>query len=392
MKSKRAIILLLKYSLEEIIGFGLKIFSIFPICSRRIVFSAYSGKQFSCNPKYIFLQLERAFPGKYEIIWAFQKPEAFAFLKKRNVRLVKYKSARYLYYVLTSKFYVDNVEPWSILRFRKGQCVMNTWHGGGTFKQVGSDRADVLLPEKRHVIDKMARTTVFVSGSRAFSNLTIRGSFRYRGKILECGMPRNAYLLANQNNSTEMLAIRNKLEILPGQRILLVAPTFRNSGQVPTESIDLKRTIKALAGKFGGEWVVLTRGHYYSGKNCLSGAEKDLSVRDVTGYPDMQELLLASDVLITDYSSSMWDFSLLYKPVFLYTPDLKAYQKERTFYWPIEAWPYPCASENASFVRKIQEFDLNKYRSDLDDYFGRTGSCEGSEAASVICRWIDQQA
>ncbi|MTV91524.1 CDP-glycerol glycerophosphotransferase family protein, partial [Streptococcus pneumoniae] len=95
------------------------------------------------------------------------------------------------------------------------------------------------------------------------------------------------------------------------------APTWR-SGTKQYETLDIKKLTQAVDKKFGKKCIVLFRSHLY-------GNQSYDDVVDVSQYSDMQELLLLSDILITDYSSSMWDFSLSFKPCFLYTPDLKDY-------------------------------------------------------------------
>ena len=161
--SENNIRLTLKYGLERLIAGLLRIFRLFPVRKNRVLFQSFSGRQYSDSPKAVCDYLTEHFPGKFEIIWAFVDPDDYAYLKDKGIITVRYKSLRYLYYALTCKVYVDNVEHWSILRFRPQQQVINTWHGGGTFKQVGSDRRDIGQREKRHVIDKMDEVDWFLS-------------------------------------------------------------------------------------------------------------------------------------------------------------------------------------------------------------------------------------
>ena len=160
---------------------------------------------------------------------------------------------------------------------------------------------------------------------------------------------------------------------------MLYAPTFRNSHTLDLYDVDFARLKASLEKRFGGEWVIVLRMHYYLADKAMAvGAPWLLNATD---YPDMQELLLASDVLLTDYSSCMWDFSLMKKPCFLYARDINEYRGERDFYTPIESWPFPLAADNDGLEKVIAEFDEAKYRADAARHHAELGSTESGTAA-----------
>ena len=297
------------------------IFFVFPIKNNRIFFSAYSGRQYSCNPKYISDWIEQNYKDEFEIIWAFNEPDAFSYLKNRNIKCVKFKSIKYLYYLLTSKIVIDNVESWSILPKRTGQYVINTWHGGGAYKGVGLKRKDTSETLDKNMLRKNERISIYLSSSKVFSQMTLRESFQYNGKIMECGMPRNDLLIKNDENKKNI--IKEKLGINKKTGIVIYAPTFRHDLKYKY-MLDYEKTLNALKNRFGKEWIMLIRTHYYLQSEKIESSR----VKNVSDYPDMQELLLISDVLITDYSSSIWDFSLMEKPCFLFMPDYNEYIDE----------------------------------------------------------------
>ena len=111
-------------------------------------------------------------------------------------------------------------------------------------------------------------------------------------------------------------------------------------------------------------------------------------VIDASSYPDMQELLCAADVLITDYSSSMWDMSLTGKPCFIYATDIADYQQERDFYTPINEWPFPIAQNNQELASVIQNFDEQKYAADVQHHHDALGSCETGHASQTVGDFI----
>ena len=111
-------------------------------------------------------------------------------------------------------------------------------------------------------------------------------------------------------------------------------------------------------------------------------------LRNATDYPDMQDLLQCADVLLTDYSSCMWDFSLMHKPCFLYARDIAEYRGERDFYTPIDSWPFPLADDNDSLEQVISDFDEGQYRTDVDRHHTELGSTESGTATAQCVQRI----
>ena len=362
----------------------LKVFFLFPIRENRIFFSAYSGKNYSCNPKYIAQELLKDPQMPYEMIWAFTEPQRYTDLDPR-IRRVRFKSLPYLYYLLTSRVVVDNVESWSILPKRRGQLIINTWHGGGAYKGVGLKRLDTDAQLDRNMLNKHKRVDLYLSSSKCFTKMTLRDSFGYQGEVLECGMPRNDLLV--KGGAEKAAQVREKLSLDPSWKLALYAPTFRADTDYRFE-LDAKGTLEALTRRFGGTWKLLYRAHYYLGKENYRAED----VIDVTAYDDMQELLLISDVLITDYSSSIWDFSLTEKPAFLFTPDLDAYAGERDFYTPIDTWPYPYSKDREGFVRLIEEYEEESAREKIRAHHRKLENCESGAAAARTAERIRQAA
>ena len=131
---------------------------------------------------------------------------------------------------------------------------------------------------------------------------------------------------------------------------MLYAPTYRKqndnaflSSISANYAIDVQGVLSALKKRFGGEWVFLFRFH-----PCIVNPQLNLGdkVKDVTSYEDMQELLVAADILINDYSSSMWDFMLSGKPCLIFAEDMEHYAATAKLYTPIAEWPFPVAQTN----------------------------------------------
>ena len=372
----------IKYAIEHGVQNALQLFRVLPL-QPRVNFIAFSGRQYSDSPRRISELLLKEHP-EIEQVWAFVEPEKFAFLKEKGIKVVKYKSLEYLYYVMTSRVYVDNAEFWSALKFRPGQMVLETWHGGGAYKRVGGHRIDVNQREQQHAVEKMNKITLFLSSSKAFTKYVIRDAYQYRGEVLECGLPRNDDLLS-PDPATAAKA-RETLGIPAGAKVLLYAPTFRNSHTLDLYDVDFARLKASLEARFGGEWVIVLRMHYYLADKAMAVGAPWLY--NATDYPDMQELLLSSDVLLTDYSSCMWDFSLMKKPCFLYARDIDEYRGERDFYTPIESWPFPLSADNDTLAKIIADFDGERYRQAVKRHHEELGSTESGTAAQQCAERI----
>lgn len=372
----------MKYLLITICRKILAVFFLFPIKTNRIIFTSYNGKQYSCNPKAIYEHIIKKNQDNIynlELIWAFTDVEQFTCSNLESAKTVRYKSFKYIYYVLTSKVVIENSESWSIIPKRHGQIVINTWHGGGAYKKVGKSRIDGSRYNDKNVEYKNDRVNIYVSSSEVFTKTTLRKSFGYSGDVLEIGMPRNDMLL--QNDVNKYKSIKRSLGIY-GKNIVIIAPTFRNKTDFRLESFDFDKFTKALQDKFGGEWVILYRSHYYeSPKSNLNKAK----IIDVSTYHDMQDLLYISDVLVTDFSSSMWDFSLMKRPIFLFSSELEDYQElERGFYTPPDSWPFPLATNFQDFIKNVEAFDEKMYIDKLNKHHAELGSKENGEATKII--------
>ena len=353
------------------------------INERQAIFISYLGKQYSCNPKYISQALLDRDPD-FSVIWAFEDPEKFQYLNEANITIVKYNSFQFIRKCLTSKYIITNTRDLAHIPLSSSQILINTWHGGGAYKTVGT--AVSTLPKSENYRQYIFQKTniVFISSSKAFTDLTIKSSFHHKGKILECGMPRNDILI-NKNMDSINQKVRSLLQIPADHKILIYAPTYRKNKLPNSYSFDTRAVKKALSEKFGGNWEILFRMHYYIIKQ-LSHDHNDFI--DASDYPDMQELLYASDALITDYSSSIWDFSFTKRPCFLYATDLSAYDLKHGFYTDIHTWPFPLAESNKELVQNILQFDEQQYFNAVKQHHLQLGSFERGTASAQIVDYI----
>jgi len=351
----------------------LRVFYIFKLDERRIMYISYDSLQFSCNPKYLYdyLNTNRT---EYKSVWSFVNPKNF------NINSIKVKknSLKYFYYLLTSKFIITNTYFGTYIPYRKRQVVVNTWHGGGAYKKVAIANENSLYNRFFFKIHNK-HISYFISNCEEFTERVLKESFNYRGKILSCGMPRNTIFY---NNTGTRERVENKLNIPKNARIILYAPTSVSYISKGFKLLDIAMLLNSLKEKFGVSFIFLYRLHHSEAKIDLF-KENQNSI-NVSYYDDMQELLFVSDVLISDYSSSIWDFSLTHRPIFLFLPDFNLESINKKLYIPINEWPYPVAFTYEKLIKNIDDFDDDIYRTKIDQHQIKLGSYENKDSIKKI--------
>ena len=362
----------------------LKLFLVLPIQQNKILFMSFGGNQYSCSPKYISEYISKYYPDKFTTVWAFKQPDKHSELKSKGIKIVSVNSINFIKHFYTSKIIVTNDNLYPFLEKRKEQIGIQTWHGGGAYKKVGRNTKLYSKNASRQLTSSMKNMNLYLSSCKSFNQFLIRDAFSYEGEILEEGLPRNDFLI-NQNG------IKNKVRdtycIPYSHVVILYAPTFRNNFNSDTYNIDYATLRENVKMKYNKECTILYRFHHKIKESQAINLKSERLV-DVSQYPDMQEILYDADILITDYSSTMWDFSLMFKPCFIYATALECYRNERDFYTPIEQWPFPVASNNNDLINNIIEFDKIKYDSDVKTHHQLLGNFESGHATESVVKYI----
>jgi CDP-glycerol glycerophosphotransferase len=356
-------------------------FNCLPIKHNKIFLFSYYGSQYGCNPKYITEYILQNYPkGKFDIVWAFHDLDAKAHL--HQIRKVKTMSLRYFYELCTSKVIITNYRTTEFFVKRKNQYYIQTWHSSLRLKQIEKDAASTLPKNYIEMAKKDSlKCDLLLSGSQCSTEIFKR-AFWYNGEIMERGSPRNDILVQRDKHREQ--EIKNELYIPCEKKILLYAPTFRNDNQLHIYQLDFKRIVGMLTKKFGGDWVVLVKLHPHL-KNQSKNLLLDEGIYDVTNYDDMQELLLVADVLISDYSSLIFDYAITHRPCFLYVPDLHTYiKKERNLYFDIIELPFISALSQDSLLTKIEQFQKLDYIKNVNIFLQKIGSYDHGEACKNV--------
>jgi CDP-glycerol glycerophosphotransferase len=361
------------------------IFRIFPIQKNKIFFQNYNGKGYGDNPKYIAEEILRC---GYDLILVWVVRRKYKRNIPKKIKTVPYISIRAIYESATAKIWIDNCRKQLYVRKRKGQYYIQTWHGTINFKKVEKDVENKLLSfYVKHAKYDSKIADLFLSDSK-FTSQLYRSSFWYNGEILECGTPREDILINRNQHLKEK--VRKYFNISEKTKIILYAPTFRNNFNANIFDINYNLILNNLQEKTKENWIFLMRMHPNDSKKSGVFIYNDL-ILNASDYDDMQEILLTSDILITDYSDCMYEFALMDKPVFLYIKDYEQYKIERDFYFDIFSLPFPSALNNEELLQKILNFNTANYLKSLNDFFLKVGVFkEGNASKKVVDRIMEE--
>lgn len=366
----------------------------YPVKKGLVVCWSYNFKQYSCNPKALTEYLLENNP-EFEIVWVFKKGVDTSGVDKR-IKCVTYRSSEYLQAINTAEFLITNcrTHPYDICwKKRPGQKYLMLWHGGMALKKIEKDAEEKLgyqYPKKAKADSKAC--DLMISGC-GFHTRLAKEKFWYEGEVLENGLPRSDIFFDTSAHETIKKAIHKAFDIDSSHKIVLYAPTFRKPATIEPYRIDWKEVVPQLRKTLKAEAVtVLLRLHpNLIGRFDTSSLINSPDVKDATAYHDMQELLCASDMLITDYSSSMFDMTLLGRPCMLYATDAEQY--DRGYYFELEQLPYPLARNQEELIRNLEEFDLDKHRSDCMDFDREyIKSVERGKGSEGIAKWMKEHS
>lgn len=342
---------------------------------KTVLFTSFKGRSCTDSPRFISDALHALRPD-IDIVWQAADPAS----APDYARTVKPRSLGVLTELATARCFVDNFNRPIYLEKYPGQLYVQTWHGDRGFKKVLYDMDDGLAYPDGSQID------LAVSGSR-FGTQVYRTAFRYPGEVMEIGMPRNDMLVSGNPGLAK--AVRRWLSIPENTKVMLYAPTFRDAtaGKSQQAGFDIAKALTALEKGTGETWLCLTRAHDLNRGIDAAASDK---IRDVTAHPEMAELLLISDLLITDYSSSAGDFALTGRPAILYQPDLDQFiGSDRSMYFDIRKSPFLRAESEEALTGMLQNLRRlpDQSRAILEFY----GANETGKSAQAVARWISDK-
>lgn len=375
-----------KNLVSELIGKSLQfiaklLYSHSIIIENKIVIDNFLGKGYGDNPKCICEALLKK--NTYlDIVWVCKDLNS---VFPSGVRIVKYGSLKSLKEYYTAKVWIDNVRNSFKPSKRERQYYIQTWHGNLGNKLVEGAAIET-LPRKYVITAKKdaAQTDLMISGSVFFTNL-IRDHFWYNGRIMEIGTPRLDVFFQNKSGIIEN--VKKQYGIDTNTNVILYAPTFRNSYSIEDYDLDYQSAISAFERLYRCKCLMIIRFHpnLKVDTRCLNLPSNVINVSD---YPDVYELVISSNAIITDYSSISIESGVFYKPVFIYANDIDEYTKERGFISDINKQPFPISRTNGELVSIIENFNFDDYASKLKLFNNQLGIKEYGTASKALSEVI----
>ena len=353
---------------------------IFPVDKKKVVFSSFCGTKYNDNPKAIFTEMVRLRP-QWKYYWLLPN-EKETIEKAKTVTTGSFDA---IFHLATAGLWVDNCRKDFWLIKRKNQYYVQTWHANVGLKMAEKDAKETLSQDYlKNCYNDSKMANLFIAGSK-WNAKNYRDAYWYNGDILLLGTPRSDIFYNNHEGYYKDVCAY--YGVPEGTRFCLYAPTFRNSGTLNCYNIAYEKLQNALESKWGGEWKILVRLHpnIQTEQNEIEYGE---NVYNASAYKEINELIVASDLLITDYSSCMFDAMEAGKRVVIYASDMEEFQNERKLYFELDKLPFPLSQTNEELIQAIKSFDEVSYEHRCEEMKETLGICNGPDSAVKVAKYI----
>ena len=365
---------------------------------RLVYFQTFSGRGFSDSPKAMYeYMLNAPEYADFRFVWSFKEPEKFSYLLDNGrTEIVKFRSRADNKALRRAKYWISNYRMLDYQHPRKGQVYVQCWHGT-PLKRLGydiaeSDNAMNSLSEIRDKYRTDAKKFRWLLSPSPFATgkFVTAWNLRETGqeyKILEEGYPRNDRLA--KAGPEESAALKEKLGV-SGKKVILYAPTWRDNQHVSGKGYTYRTEVDfdRLREELGEDHVILFRAHYLVA-NSFDFARYGDFIRDVSSYPDINDLYIASDMVVTDYSSVFFDYSILERPVIFYMYDLEEYAGEmRGFYLSLDELPGPIVRDEDALVAEIRKAGSWKADEEYKKFVRRFNPYEDGNSSKRVLRRV----
>ncbi|WP_432137428.1 MULTISPECIES: bifunctional glycosyltransferase/CDP-glycerol:glycerophosphate glycerophosphotransferase [unclassified Streptomyces] len=359
-----------------------------PVRKGTVVFESHLGKQYSDSPRAVYEELRRRnLPVRAIWSYAGERPTGFP----KDAELVRRWSWGYLRALAQAEFWVDNQGFPLKLRKRPETTYIQTWHGSA-LKRMGFDAPQGRImtePERREYQKAIDRFDHFVVRGE-HDERTLARAFRIpEEKLLRTGYPRNDALVQARESGSLPAATEELAERLGLRRdlpVVLYAPTFRAQANGAVRKFEFPFDVEEFADRFGDRFTLLIRTHYLNSVSLPPSVAG--RVVNVSAEPDITPLLLLSDALITDYSSVMFDYSLLQRPMLFYTYDWDDYvgSSRGTYFDLSEQAPGPVVRTTEDLFEALSDLGAlaSGYEGRLKEFMTQYGEYDRGDAAARI--------
>ena len=360
-----------------------------PIKENRIVFDNFGGKGYGDSTKYIAEELIKS-GRNYELIWLVDNLSSYEFPKQ--IKTVKIDSIKALCMRATAKVWIDNVRHLHPVKKKKEQVYLQAWHAPFGPKKAEADAEKELGEDyvREAKYDGQIADGI-ISNSKLLDNQFKRAFWLSdHVEILSYGLPRNDFLARQIDNTSKYDYLRYKFGFEKDGFYILYAPTFRDNYSLEGYKLEYEKIAKEFSAKVNKKARIVVRLHpnVWNQSNYINYGE---NILNGTVYPDMLELLLAYDALISDYSSCVFDFAILKKPVFICALDIKEYEKTRGLLPEFYNFPFPMATSNEDMINNIKNYNQEIYFANVNRYFKNYPLFDDGFASRRVVDWLEKK-
>lgn len=350
-----------------------------PLDEHLAIYSVYWGDGYRCNPRAIY-EAARDLAPSVRGVWAVKADRLHEV--PAGVEVVVEGSRAFLRALATAKLLVNNVNFPSYFRKRPGSVFVQTHHGT-PLKRMGVE-IEGIEPAERLALLERCRAWDFSLSSNRYSTDIWQRAYPVPFTSLEYGYPRNDVLV--DPDGAARTRTRALLGLADEELAILYAPTHRDSSATFEQQLDLSRLMRDL----GAGHRLLMRTHHFYAHDRVDGLGGS-GIVDVSRHPRVEELFLAADVLVTDYSSVMFDFGVLDRPIVIFAPDWDEYRERRGTYFDLEAErPGPFARTYDELVSAIsaRSFDAPLERLARERFRSTYCSLDDGRASERVVRRV----
>ncbi len=368
---------------------------VLPVNKRRIVFDSSLGKSYSGNPRSIFeYMVENGYQEKWECTWFYENTpypipgDGYQF---------RYGRFRYLYYMATAKVWVFDCRQPEWLIKRKNCFYIQTWHGT-PLKKLGLDMEDVFMMHQNDISSyqkefvRNVQTWDYLISQNPFSTVAFRRAFAFEKTMLEIGYPRND-IMFHKNNEEDIMLLKRRLGLPLDKKVLLYAPTFRDDefSEDASYKFSPKLSFDKLQEELGDEYILIVKYHYLI-MDYIDWFPYKGFIYHFDQSHDIAELFLVADMLITDYSSVMFDYSILKRPMLFYAYDLDKYKNDlRGFYFDYEGeMPGPISANTSQLIEDIHKYDASLYEERYEKFREKYNRWDDGKASEKVVEVIEE--
>lgn len=388
----------IKALFKKVYFFSFKILTfLFQIRNDVVMLESNLGRNYSGNPKYIYEEMIlRGLDKRYMLIWIVEDKSIDIPGKCKKIRKSR---LLYSYFSAIARFWVYDCRQAKLLEKRNGSIHIQTWHGT-PIKKIGLDLEvlnmsgmDDVDGYKRNFFNE-SRDWDYLLSQNSYSCQIFRRAFAFEKDMIEVGYPRNDILI-NGNHGEHIGKLKRQFGLPMNRKIILYAPTWRDDEyhEKGRYKFNVRLDLKSLHEIFKDDYAIVLKMHY------LVADSMDLS--DYEGFAflcdpkvDIQELYLVSDIMITDYSSVMFDYSILRRPMLFFAFDMEKYRDEiRGFYFDFTSVvPGPVVTTNEALIEEIKQVEFSyyeRYGALYDEFVKKFNPWDDGKASSKIVDFIE---